>query len=283
MTARPRTGYPVAITAGVRRCPGGGTTISLDSVSQGPEQSAAASPAVGRKARLLSIMKIAVFDVGGPLVLYSLLRAHGFSAVAALILSGIFPAIGVAISIIQNRRLDVIGVLVLGGILVGTVLGLVSHSARLFLLEGSVPTGLFGLVCLGSLWARRPLMYVFALEFMGADTPKGREFESLWQYHEFRHTFQVITAAWGVGYLVEAAIRVFIVEHTSTGTALASSKVTPFIFAGILAAWTALYGNRQRRKGERLAAAAEAATRPEPASTAAAPPDATPTTPDTGP
>jgi hypothetical protein len=250
-------------------------------VSQGPEQSAAASPAAGRRARLLSIVKIAVFDVGGPLVLYSVLRGHGFSAVAALILSGIFPAIGVAISIIQNRRLDVIGVLVLGGILVGTVLGLISHSARLVLIEGSVPTGLFGLACLGSLWARRPLMYVFALEFMGADTPKGREFESLWQYHEFRHTFQVITAVWGVGYLVEAGVRVLIVEHTSTGTALASSKVTPFIFAGILAAWTALYGNRQRRKGERLAAAAEAANQPGSAAAAAATSDAAQATPDT--
>ena len=239
-------------------------------------QSAGASPAAGRRARLLSVAKIAVFDVGGPLVLYSLLRSHGFSAVAALILSGIFPAIGVGISIIQNRRLDVIGVLVLGGILIGTVIGLISHSARLLLLEGSVPTGLFGLVCLGSLWVRRPLMYVFAVEFMGPDSAKGREFASLWQYHEFRHTFRVITAVWGVGYLVEAAIRVLIVEHTSTGTALASSKVTPFIFAGILGAWTALYGNRQRRKGERLAAEAEAADQPEPA---AAPPDPRPSGP----
>jgi predicted lysophospholipase L1 biosynthesis ABC-type transport system permease subunit len=250
-------------------------------VSQGPEQSAGASPAGGRRARLLSIVKIAVFDVGGPLVLYSLLRAHGFSAVAALILSGIFPAIGVAISIIQNRRLDVIGVLVLGGILVGTVIGLISHSARLLLIEGSVPTGLFGLVCLGSLWARRPLMYVFALEFTGPDTAKGREFESLWQYREFRHTFRVITAVWGAGYLVEAAVRVLIVEHTSTGTALASSKVTPFIFAGVLAAWTALYGSRQRRKGERLAAAMEAASRAESASGGTAPSEAARATPDT--
>jgi hypothetical protein len=228
-------------------------------VSQSAGKSEGTSPAAGRRPRLLSIAKIAVFDIGGPLALYSLLRAHGFSEVAALILSGIFPAVGVAISVISNRRLDVIGVLVLGGILVGTVIGLISHSARLFLLEGSVPTGLFGLACLGSLRTRRPLLYIFALEFMGQDTAKGREFASLWQYQEFRHTFRVMTAVWGVGYLVEAAVRVVIVEHTSTGTALASSKITPYIFAAILGAWTALYGIRQRRKGERLAAAGRAA------------------------
>lgn len=246
-------------------------------MSHGAEKSDGASPAAGRRAGLLSIAKIAVFDIGGPLALYSLLRSDGFSEVAALILSGIFPAVGVAISIISKRRLDVIGVLVLGGILVGTVIGLISHSARLFLIEGSVPTGLFGLACLGSLRTRRPLLYIFALEFMGQDTAKGREFASLWQYQQFRHTFRVMTAVWGVGYLVEAAVRVVIVEHTLTGTALASSKITPYIFAAILSAWTALYGIRQRRKGERLAAAGRAA---ESASGDAAPPQATAAAPD---
>jgi hypothetical protein len=260
-------------------------TASLGVVSQDTERSTGTAPAAGRRARLLSVAKIVVFDIGGPLAVYSLLRSAGFSEVAALILSGIFPAAGVAISIIHNRRLDVIGILVLGGILVGSVIGLVTHSARLFLIEGSVPTGLFGLACLGSLRARRPLLYVFALEFMGADTAKGREFASLWQYQEFRHTFRVMTTVWGVGYLIEAAVRVLIVEHTSTGTAFASSKITPYIFAAILSAWTAAYGIRQRRKGERLAAAgkaeeaAKAAGRAETASRDGAPPEASGATP----
>jgi hypothetical protein len=203
---------------------------------------------------------IAVFDIGGPLVTYSLLRSAGFSAVTALIVSGAFPAAGVTIGVIQHRRMDVVGALVLAGIIVGTALGLISHNARLVLLEGSVPTALFGLACLGSLWARRPLIFLFALEFVGPDSAKGREMSGLWQYPGFRHAFRVITTAWGLGYLVEAAVRVVIVEHTSTGTALASSKVTPLIFAAVLGTWTALYGRQQRRKGERQAAAAIAAS-----------------------
>jgi hypothetical protein len=205
---------------------------------------------------------IAVFDIAGPLVTYSLLRSAGFSAVTALIVSGMFPAAGVVIGVIQHRRLDVVGALVLAGIIVGTALGLISHNARLVLVEGSVPTALFGFACLGSLWARRPLIFLFALEFVGPDTAKGREMSGLWQYPGFRHAFRVMTAAWGFGYLVEAALRVVIVEHTSTGTALASSKVTPIIFAAVLGTWTALYGRQQRRKGERLAAAAIAASAP---------------------
>ena len=205
---------------------------------------------------------IAIFDIAGPLLLYSVLRSAGLSAVSALILSGILPAIGVAIGIIQHRRLDVIGALVLAGILIGTVLGLASHNARLVLLEGSVPTALFGLACLGSLWARRPLMFSFALEFIGPDTARGREMASRWQHRGYRHAFRVITAVWGFGYLVEAGLRAVIVEQTSTGTALASSKALPFVVAAILGIWTAAYGRRQQRKGERLAATAAAVAAP---------------------
>jgi len=116
----------------------------------------------------------------------------------------------------------------------------------------------FGFLCLGSLWARRPLIYRFAIEFMGADTPKGREFESLWQYHGFRHTFRLFTVVWGVTYLAEAVARVIIVETTSTGTALTVSKVMPYVVGAALAAWMFAYGRHARREGERLAAEAQA-------------------------
>jgi hypothetical protein len=202
---------------------------------------------------------IAVFDVGGPLILYQLLRSAGHSAVISLVLSGISPAIGVAIKLARSRRVDAIGVLVLAGIAVGTLVGLLSGNTRLVLIEGSVPTAVFGVVCLASLPSSRPLMYRFAIEFMGGDSPRGREFASLWQYQEFRRVFRVITTVWGIAYLVEAAARVVIVELTSTGTALAISKVMPYAVAGLLSAWTYGYGQQSKRRGERAMANATAA------------------------
>ncbi|HEY7276155.1 MAG TPA: VC0807 family protein [Trebonia sp.] len=222
-----------------------------------------AKPTAGTKSeiagRLRSIAKIVIIDVTAPLIAYSLLRSAGMSTVTALVLSGVFPALGVAIAVIKHRRLDVVGALVLAGILAGTVLGLISHSTRLVLTEGSVPTVIFGVGCLGSLWTRRPLMYGFALEFIGPDTAKGREMTSLWQYEGFRHVFRVITVVWGVGFLLEAALRVVIVYNTATGTALSLSKVTPYIWVSVFAAWTVAYGRYQQKKGERLMAAAAAA------------------------
>jgi hypothetical protein len=209
--------------------------------------------------RLRSVTMIVIFDVAGPLVAYYLLRSAGVTAVAALLLSGVFPALGVAIGVIRHRRLDVVGAMVLAGIVVGTVLGLLSHSARLVLAEGSVPTAVFGVACLASLWTRHPLMFSFAREFTGPDTAKGREMTRLWQYQGYRRVFRVITAVWGGAFLFEAALRVVIAYNTSAGTALAISKVTPFVFLAILSAWTVGYGAHHRKKGERMAAASGAA------------------------
>lgn len=205
----------------------------------------------GHRSRLLSVAMIGVFDIAGPLVAYSMLRSAGQSQVSALILSGAFPVLGIAAGVIRHRRVDTIGVLVLAGIAAGTVLGLLSGSPRLVLAEGSVPTAVFGLLCLGSLRARRPLIYRFAIEFIGADTSKGREFESLWQHEGFRHAFRLYTMVWGVVYLAEAAARIIIIEMASASAALAVSKVMPYAVAGSLMAWMTVHGRRAREHAVR--------------------------------
>jgi intracellular septation protein A len=225
--------------------------------SGGDDQKAAEKPAA-KGGRLLPMAMVVVFDVAAPLVAYYLLRHAGKTAVTALLLSGVFPVIGVTITAVRNRRLDVVGALVLAGIVVGTAVGLVSHSARLLLIEGSVPTAVFGIACLGSLRARRPLFFNVVLEFTGPDSAKGREMTRLWE-QGYGRIFRVITVVWGVGLLIEAALRVVIVYNTSIGTALAISKAMPFVATGILSAWTLAYGAYLKRRGERIAAASAAA------------------------
>jgi hypothetical protein len=208
------------------------------------------------RSRLNSAAKMVIFDLAGPLAAYSLLRSAGLSAVSALVLSGVLPGVAVLTDFLRRRRLDAVGVLVLAGIAVGSVLGLVSGSARLMLVEGSVPTAVFGLLCLGSLWSRRPLIVRFALEFMGADSPRGQEFADRWRYPGFRHAFRLFTVVWGVAYLAEAATRVIVVETTTATTALTVSKLMPYAVAAVLVGWMIAYGRRAKREGERLAAAA---------------------------
>ena len=70
-------------------------------------------PVIQPFSRLRQIAMILVFDLGGPLLAYGLLRSAGMSAVAALVISGVLPALGIAIGALMDRRLDVIGVVVL--------------------------------------------------------------------------------------------------------------------------------------------------------------------------
>jgi intracellular septation protein A len=228
----------------------GGRVTPAETSNASREGNRAAGTGPAGAGRFRSIAMIVIFYVAIPLAAYYLLRSAGVSAVGALLLSGVFPAVGVAIGVIRHRRLDVVGALVLAGIIVGTVLALISGNAKFLLVEGSVPTAVFGAACLISLRTRRPLMFSLALEFTGPDSAKGREMTTLWQYDRFQHIFRIITAVWGLGFFLEAALRVVIVYNTSTGTALATSNATPFIWTGVLSAWTVAYGARQRKKGE---------------------------------
>lgn len=198
------------------------------------------------RSRLRALLPVAVFDIAGPVALYYGLRAAGTADVTALIVSGILPAIGVTISVIRHHRIDIIGLLALLGIVAGTIAGLVSHSARLVLMEGSVPTAVFGLTCLWSLFTSRPLLYRIALETRGENTTGGRKLQGLWAQSAGQHTFRVITLVWGVTFLAEAATRVLIVEAVSGGNALLVVKVMPYIVIFGLIRWMAFYTRRLR-------------------------------------
>lgn len=193
-----------------------------------------------------------LLDVAGPLIAYSVLRSHGASTVLALILSGILPAIGVLIDFRRQRSLDVVGAVVLGGIACGVILGLITHSGRALLLEGSVVTGVFALAALGSLRARRPLMFHFAVGSMGGPhSDAGREFDRRYATQPgFARYFRIVTLVWGVAFLLEAAVKVFVIETSSTGFALAFTRILPYSMAAILVFWMITWGRRLRRRAQ---------------------------------
>jgi hypothetical protein len=140
------------------------------------------------------LVPIVVFDVAGPIIVQSVARSHGASITLALALSGIPPAAWILVRMFWRRRVDAIGVFVLSSIILATLIGLATGSGRLYLLDGAILTGVFGLVCLASLATSRPLMFHFALETNGGvESPRGKEFADRWEYAEFRRVFVVMT------------------------------------------------------------------------------------------
>ena len=166
----------------------------------------------------------------------------------ALILSGVPPALRVVGTVIRHRRVDVIGTLILSGIALGTVIGLLSGSPRLYLIDGLVPTVALGAACLFSLLSSRPLMFRLALETMGEDTQRGHEFAEMWNVADFRKSFQIITIVWGLVFLAEAGLQALIIETQSINTAKQSSNLLPVAVLIATFAWTRFYGRRTEQR-----------------------------------
>ena len=139
----------------------------------------------------------------------------------------------------------------------GTVVGLLSGSARLYLLDGLVPLVAFGAACLASLLSARPLMYRIALETMGEGTPKQKTFAAMWEHPGFRKSFQVITIVWGIVFLAEAGVQALIIETQSINAAKQTSNLLPIAVLAVTLGWTRRYGQRSEQRLRNTAAQAD--------------------------
>ncbi|MFD8544458.1 VC0807 family protein [Streptomyces sp. NPDC059649] len=197
-------------------------------------------------------------NVAAPIITYNALRDQGWSEFAALLASGAWPVLDSAVHVVWRRRLDEFAVVTLVFLVITAVVSLVGpHSAQALLVKDSAVTGLFGLLCLVTLLAPRPLMFYFGRKFATDGTPSSTAWwNGLWEFEGFRRTIRTMTTVWGVAYCLEAAVRIALAYVLSTDTVVTLSPVLIYGVLGALALWTAMYGKRARRKGEERAAAA---------------------------
>jgi uncharacterized membrane protein len=208
--------------------------------------------------RIRGMRRIVLFDIVGPLVAYKVLHSHGTSKVLALVLASVLPAVGVLIDWRRDRRLDVVGCVVLVGLLLGALLGLITNSPRAVLLEGSVVTAAFALCALGSLFTERPLMLHIAQATSGGErSAAAREISVGYEtVPAVRRYFRIVTLVWGLAFVLEAAVKVVVVETSSTGFALTFTRVIPYPLVGVLLIWTLGWGRVVRNRTAPQTAAA---------------------------
>ncbi|MEU9146618.1 VC0807 family protein [Streptomyces sp. NPDC048349] len=201
-------------------------------------------------------------NVVAPIITYNTLTEdHGWSEFSALLASSAWPVLDSAISVAWRRKLDEFAVVTLVFLGVTAVVSLVgAHTARALLIKDSAVTGLFGLLCLATLAAARPLMFYFGRKFATDGTPESTAWwNGLWQYEGFRTTMRRMTLVWGVAYVVEALVRIALAYTLDTKTMVTVSPVMIYGVLGALGVWTALYGKRSQAEGERRVAEAAAA------------------------
>ena len=193
--------------------------------------------------------------IGGavvPLAVYYLVRSHVHGDAPALMIAGAPAAAWVAIQWIRQRRIDPIGTIVLFGFVTGILASvLLGGSAFVLKVRDSAFTALFGLGCLVSLTRARPVMFYIGRALSAGDDPaKLAAYEELWALPTAPRTFRLITAAWGVGLMAEAAARVLLAIALPTGAFLAASPVLAAVVIGGLFAFTVWFSKRARRVGE---------------------------------
>ena len=172
--------------------------------------------------------------VNGVLVylIYTLLKSYtSASDLVALLISSVPALISETVTIIRHRQLDVLGILVLATIAITAVVSFFGGDPKLLLIRESFLTVVFGVACIVSLLFPRPIwFYIIRYFATGNDPAKSPIFNSRWQYPAFRRYIRIITVVWGITYIVEFPVRVFMVYHLSIQQYLA---IGPVIFYGV--------------------------------------------------
>ncbi|WP_051898869.1 VC0807 family protein [Sciscionella sediminilitoris] len=153
------------------------------------------------------VLAMILLDVAVPLGLFYGMRLAGVNQWLALILSGALPAIRLLYTAVRRRRLEMLTLFTLSIIGVATVIGLLTADPRLILARESYITALLGLWTLSTLLRRQPLLYAATIKLM----PPGdaEQWRRNWTESPlFRKAMRLITTAWGIAFLLDAAARV---------------------------------------------------------------------------
>lgn len=170
-----------------------------------------------------------------PLLIFLLMKNEFHQSQFLSLLATSAPSMLMSLlGIVHKRRFDFWANMVLLGIGVGLIVTLVSNDPRLLLIRDSFFTTAFGLAFLLSLLFPKPLIY-YTRSFLHAHDPEqAQQYAMRWQMdRSWRIKMRAQTFIWGLGLLLEAAVRVPLVFILPAGQFLI---ISPFAQWGIIGA-----------------------------------------------
>jgi Protein of unknown function (DUF3159) len=193
------------------------------------------------------LVRTLLINAIGPYVVYLVCKPYTGSLVA-LALSAVPPTVESLWSVVQRRRLDIVSALVLGGIVLSLVLVALGGSERVLLLRESLVTSLIGLVLAASVVLARPLLfYLFRQLRAGSDAAAVARWDERWEREPaLRRTMRILTLVWGLGLVVEMAVRTAMVFDMEIADFLLISPFVQYGLTGLLAAWTVWFMRGRR-------------------------------------
>jgi hypothetical protein len=144
-----------------------------------------------------------------PTLLYYVLRAAGMPVYGSLLVSTLVSAAPGLVTLARERRVDGLSAYFTAMVLGALVISLIPGATRFLLAKEAVLTAVTGVWFLASVRAERPLVYLFTRPVLQGRLRWPRDWDAVWeQAPRLRRMWRVSSVIWGVGLLVDAAVRV---------------------------------------------------------------------------
>jgi len=169
----------------------------------------------------------------------NIVAQHYMPSIDALLLASAIPAVYTLGSFIWKKHIDVFGLIVVASLLLSAAFALVFKSPRLLLLQGSVISGLFGVVMLASLLFSRPVIFYIARSIMTQHDPvRVASFNADWSIPQIRSFYRLMTLVWGSVTIAELVLHTVLVFHLPISTMLMLSPILSIAFIMPVAHWS---------------------------------------------
>ncbi|WNV90631.1 VC0807 family protein [Umezawaea sp. Da 62-37] len=190
--------------------------------------------------RIRALLPTLLVDLALPVGGYYLLRHFGVADWIALTAGGAVSGAVLVAGIARGRTVDGAAILMLGLFAFGLLTLLLTGDARFVIAKDSLLSLAVGLVFLGSLFAERPLLLTFAAKTAPVVAERYRDSPAV------RRTIRFATVLWGVGMLVDAAVRVPLAYTLPVDVMVIGSPALTVLIVAVLVVVTRKYAARQR-------------------------------------
>lgn len=199
--------------------------------------------------RISDLLGKIVVDMALPWMAVQILERNGVASVPAFALAAVFPVGSVAIAWVRHRRVEAIGIAVTIAILLGICVSFATDDVRFSTVKGAPAFGLFGLACLASLGARRPVMFYVSRYFVAGEDPAKR---AIWETRAvepgFRRAMWLLTVVWGLATLAEAAGGIVFAFVLPPSLTLVAEPALAFGTVALLLFWTTSFARRREAR-----------------------------------
>ena len=217
----------------------------------------AAQHSTGRALILRGLRMAATFLV--PLALFYGLRAAGASAYLALLAGTAASLAGTAVGVVRRRTIGPVTAYVITLMIFSTGVSLFNADVRFLLARGAWTTGLSGAWFLASAFTRRPLVFLLSRPLLEDRFGWPANWNAVWdQVPRFRRLWRIAGIMWGVGLLIDCALRIIMAYTLPVDTVPILSATLSAVTSVVLIAAANIYYQvtGAARKGSRFYAEA---------------------------